>query len=182
MGGVRSRFELGTSRTKFRIVAACQRARLHCKLRKVSFCQIFQLLSAAILVLFWCPGDIPSIVWKSILTLNENEWHSVIQATLLLVKWHVGFNPEFFYILIRIKFHYCILLTHSGPGSSVGIATELRAGRSGDRILVGERFSAPVQTGPEVQTTSRKMVTGSFPGVRCGWGETLTPHSLLVPR
>ena len=29
-----------------------------------------------------------------------------------------------------------------GPGSSVGIATELRAGRSGDRILVGARFSA----------------------------------------
>ena len=31
----------------------------------------------------------------------------------------------------------------SGPGSSVGIATELRAGRSGDRIPVGARFSAP---------------------------------------
>ena len=31
----------------------------------------------------------------------------------------------------------------SGPGSSVGIATELRAGRSGDRILVGgEIFGA----------------------------------------
>ena len=29
-----------------------------------------------------------------------------------------------------------------GPGSSVGITTELRAGRSGDRILVGARFSA----------------------------------------
>jgi hypothetical protein len=29
-----------------------------------------------------------------------------------------------------------------GPGSSVGIATELWAGRSGDRILVGARFSA----------------------------------------
>ena len=30
----------------------------------------------------------------------------------------------------------------SGPGSSVGIATELQVGRSGDRILVGRRFFA----------------------------------------
>ena len=35
----------------------------------------------------------------------------------------------------------------SGPGSSVGIATELRAGLSGDRIPVGQDFP-PVQTGP----------------------------------
>jgi hypothetical protein len=26
------------------------------------------------------------------------------------------------------------------------------------------------------------MGTGSFPGVECGWGVTLTPHPLLVPR
>jgi hypothetical protein len=30
----------------------------------------------------------------------------------------------------------------------------LRAGRSGDRILVGAKFSAPVQTGPGVHTAS----------------------------
>ena len=30
----------------------------------------------------------------------------------------------------------------SGPGRSVGIATELQVGRSGDRILVGRRFFA----------------------------------------
>jgi hypothetical protein len=57
-----------------------------------------------------------------------------------------------------------------GPGSSVGIATELRAGRSGDRIPVGARFSAPVLTGPESHQTSCKMSTGSFPGVRCAAG------------
>ena len=35
-----------------------------------------------------------------------------------------------------------------GPGSAVGIVTALRAGRSGGRIPVGARISAPVQTGP----------------------------------
>jgi hypothetical protein len=70
----------------------------------------------------------------------------------------------------------------NGPGSVVGIATELRAGRSGDRITVGARFSAPVQTGPEGHPASCVMGTGSFPGVRCGRGVTLTPHLLLVPR
>jgi len=52
----------------------------------------------------------------------------------------------------------------------------LRAGRSGDRIPVGARFSAPVQTGPETHPASCTMGTGSFPGVRCGRGVTLTPH------
>jgi len=47
---------------------------------------------------------------------------------------------------------------------------------------VGARFSAPVQTGPEAHPASCKMRTGSFPGVRCGRGVTLIPHSLLVPR
>jgi hypothetical protein len=69
-----------------------------------------------------------------------------------------------------------------GPGGSVGIATELRAGRSADRIPVGARFSAPVQTGPGVHPASCKMGTGSFPGVESGRGVTLTPHLLLVPR
>ena len=51
-----------------------------------------------------------------------------------------------------------------GQGSSVGIATELRARRSGDRIPVGARFSAPVQTGPGAQPTSLYNVYQVFPG------------------
>jgi hypothetical protein len=51
-----------------------------------------------------------------------------------------------------------------GPGSSVGIATELRAGRTGDRIPVEARFSAPVQTVPGAHPASCTMGTGSFPG------------------
>ena len=33
-----------------------------------------------------------------------------------------------------------------------------------------------------IYTASCTMGTGSFPGVRCGRGVTLTPHRLLVPR
>ena len=40
----------------------------------------------------------------------------------------------------------------------------LRAGRSGDGIPVGVRFSAPVQNGPGAHPTSCIMGTGSFPG------------------
>ena len=58
----------------------------------------------------------------------------------------------------------------------------LRAGRSGDRILVEARFSAPVQTCPEAHPAFFKMGTGSFPGLRCYRGVTLNPHPLLVQR
>ena len=50
-----------------------------------------------------------------------------------------------------------------GPDSSVGIATELRAGRSGIESRWGRGFP-PVQTGPGTHPASCKMVTGSFPG------------------
>jgi hypothetical protein len=58
----------------------------------------------------------------------------------------------------------------------------LRAGWSGDRIPVGARFSAPVQTGPGAHPASCTMGTGSTTGVESGRGVTLTPHILLVPR
>jgi hypothetical protein len=58
----------------------------------------------------------------------------------------------------------------------------LRAERSGDRIPVGARFSAPGQTGPGAHQASCTVGTGSFPGVESGRGVTLTPHPLLVPR
>jgi len=57
----------------------------------------------------------------------------------------------------------------------------LRAGRSGDRIPIGARFSAPVQTGPGAHPASCTMGTGSFPGLKSGRDVTPTPHRLLVP-
>jgi hypothetical protein len=70
--------------------------------------------------------------------------------------------------------------------NSIGLCSRysdwIRAGRSGDRIQVGVRFSAPVQTGPRAHPASCTMGTGSFPGVECGRGVTLTHLSLLVLR
>jgi len=45
-------------------------------------------------------------------------------------------------IIIVIIIIMSVRTNECGPGSSVGIATELRAGQSGDRIPVGARFSA----------------------------------------
>jgi len=38
-----------------------------------------------------------------------------------------------------------------------------------------------VKTGPGAHPASCTMGTGSFPGVKSGWGVTLAPHSLLEP-
>jgi hypothetical protein len=46
--------------------------------------------------------------------------------------------------------------------SVVGIASTLRTGRSGDRIPVGTRFSAPVQTGPGAQPAFYTVGNGSL--------------------
>ena len=69
-----------------------------------------------------------------------------------------------------------------GPGSIVGIATAYGLDGLGIESRRGARFFAPVQTDPEAHPASCAMGTGSFPGVRCGQGVTLTPHTLLVPR
>ena len=53
-----------------------------------------------------------------------------------------------------------------GLGKRSQYADSLRAGRSGDRIPVGARFSAPFQTGPVAHPASCSMGTGSFPGVK----------------
>ena len=57
-------------------------------------------------------------------------------------KLYISIPP---YICVRQVYKLQSSLTYlliCGPGSSVGIATELRVGRSGDRIPVGTRFSA----------------------------------------
>jgi len=69
----------------------------------------------------------------------------------------------------------------SGPRSSVDIATELRAGRSGIESRCGRDFP-PVKTSFGAHPASCKTGTGSFPGVKSGRGVLLTFHPLLVSR
>ena len=75
----------------------------------------------------------------------------------------------------------CALHFVSWAGQRSWYSDWLWAGRSGDRIPVGARFSAPVQTGSGAHPASCTMGIGSFPGVKSGRGVRLTPHPLLVP-
>jgi len=62
--------------------------------------------------------------------------------------------------------------------TSVGRYSDLlRVGRSEDRIPVGTRFSAPVQTGPGAPIASIQWVPGHFWGY-IGRGVALTTHPL----
>ena len=63
-------------------------------------------------------------------------------------------------------YFYSLHVSGVGLDSSVGIATGYGAGRSGDRIPVGARFSAQVQTGPGAHPATCTMGTGSFPWVK----------------
>ena len=74
-----------------------------------------------------------------------------------------------------------IIKIQSGPGSSVGIATDYGLDGPGIGSRWGRDF-LPVQTGPGTHLASCTMGTGSFPGVKCGRGVLLTTHPLLAPR
>jgi hypothetical protein len=81
-----------------------------------------------------------------------------------LIVWHTRKRWNFliygFCATLYISICYCTVL---GRDSSVGTGDSPRDGRSGDRISVGARFSAPVQTGPRPHQASYTMGTGSQP-------------------
>jgi hypothetical protein len=57
-----------------------------------------------------------------------------------------------------------VYTTEAAMASLLNVYTTEGAGRSGDRIPVEAKFSAPVQTGPGAHPASYTMGTGSFPG------------------
>jgi len=63
---------------------------------------------------------------------------------------------------------------------NIGISTDYGLDGPGSNPGGDEIFRAPDQPwGPPGSCT---MGTGSFPGIKCGRGVTLTIHTLLVPR
>ena len=80
---------------------------------------------------------------------------------------------------------FCCPLVNGNRCSSVGIATTIRAGRSGDRIPVGgARFSAPIQTGSGSNPVSCTMGTGYFPAVKAAgaWCWLQPPSSAEIKK
>jgi hypothetical protein len=71
------------------------------------------------------------------------------------------------------------LTAYLEPGRRSQYSDSLRAGRSGDRIPVGARFSAPIQTGSEAPPSLLYNGYRVFPGGKGGRGVPLTAHPLL---
>ena len=74
---------------------------------------------------------------------------------------------------------YLLYFKNCGPGSVVGIATAYGLHGPGIESRWGRDF---LHLSRLAHAASCKMGTGSFLGVRCGRGVTLTPHPLLVPK
>jgi hypothetical protein len=95
----------------------------------------------------------------------------------LCLCWY--FSPEtFLYLETFLYFAQSIPANAAVITLRSQYSDSLRAGRSGDRIPVGTRFSAPVQTGRGAHQALYTMGTVSFPGVkRPGRGVNHPPPS-----
>jgi len=66
----------------------------------------------------------------------------------------------------RDRLIIAVLYSTGGLGERSRYSDSLRGGLFWDRILVGSRFSAPVQTGRGAHVSSCTMGTGSFAGLK----------------
>ena len=144
--------------------------------------------------------DHERLSWESshAVTLSLSHTVSIVRVLILSLRdirlIYKNLHVSDFEVVIQSCSVHISIYTHSqehnnitissnicGPGSSVGTATELRAGLSGIESRWGRDFP-PVQTGPGTHPASCKMGTGSFSGVKCGRGVLLITHHLLMPR
>ena len=72
----------------------------------------------------------------------------------------------------------CITNIQKAGQDSSWYSNLLSVGRFADQILVGMRYSIPIQTGPAARTASYTMGTGSFQGLS-GQGMASTPYPNL---
>ena len=84
-------------------------------------------------------------------------WYCFCNELVHLLKFPVKDTGVRYPGFLFITFSLCWL------GSLSRYSDLLQAGRSGDRIPVGARFYAPVQTGPGVHLASCTMGMGFFP-------------------
>jgi hypothetical protein len=105
---------------------------------------------------------------------NNYPIHAPVIQILYGIKYNYIFHAN---IYASVKLHITQAMTMAlGWDSSVG-----RAIRSGDQILVGARFSTPVQSGSGAHPASYTMGTRSFPGVkRPGSGGDHPPPSSIA--
>jgi len=96
---------------------------------------------------------------------HPHNHHTVLICGFAMSIQHdTSYCSTIFLMLIKVLYIYLTPSFHQWTGQRSRYSDWLQAGRSGDQILVGARFSAPVQTGPGAHPASCTMGTGSFPG------------------
>jgi hypothetical protein len=94
---------------------------------------------------------------------------------LSLQSWHLFQSSKYINIVSILCFLFYILC---GPGSSVGIATELRAGRSGEQIPVGGEIFHTCPDRPWGPSSLLYNAYRVFPGGKVRLGRA-ADHALL---
>jgi hypothetical protein len=95
-----------------------------------------------------CKADV--MVWVSVRSSNNNRDSKLNRILIKFTAANVNYFMQY--------------VTTEGSGLRSRYSDSLRFGRSGDRIQVGARFSAPVQTGPGVHPASYTRGTGAVYG------------------
>jgi hypothetical protein len=102
-----------------------------------------------------------------------------IYPTLLYVKFNTDPTDSSSWSLkcseMSRRCHFFFGVSYIHPWAGIAQSVQLWAGRSGDRIPVETRFSAPVQNDSGAHSDPCTIGTGYFPGVKLPVAELATP-------